>query len=668
MTPECSDATGTSRTDALNHRLENDVLRVELDSDYPAIRSTIHKSTGVVVNGLAGDQLPSLVVNGTDYLPGEYRSECCSPGVYAVDVPDVGIRLTLSFRLEGGDIVFRLEEVSEESDVRLQTVYFRGHSLASAGPDWRYFRWRHVQKPWDVAMGKGLWRGCEDSGMVGAAVPDLGRQPLTFACLWTDRLCVTARASFIVKPIELHLLERSIPDRTSHAALQAGVYHYRAGSKLLEPMELRIGFVEDLNRDGKADYNDAALWYRRQHPEPDPLYRDNFIYKVYSAEPPDSVFVTFKQCLDIIRTIYLLSDGMPQIVYVVGWQYDGHDSGYPSLDVVNERLGGREKLLWLIEEGRKLNAIVSCHINLDDAYYVHPGWDPEIIGRNPDGSLAEWEVFNGLQSYHINHTRDVTSGKLFDRLDKFLSLVPVEKTIHIDAFRFTNESWEGDKHTSLVEELELGMKPILEYFRKRGIDPTCESVDYGPADLTGVFSFALHASMPLMQFGKLLTTDKRDTLLANISGVSVNYDITSETSWDWLADIIYLGVRLYQLFLTTEMTAYWSDGRDELHIQFGDVGLVTATAGTLTVEWEGIHVARDYHRFVPVGDGLIYAYSKTGGDQSWILPAGWEGRSIEAHTITPDGLIAGPELHLRGREITFRSRPHCPVRLRLLEC
>jgi len=67
------------------------------------------------------------------------------------------------------------------------------------------------------------------------------------------------------------------------------------------------------------------------------------------------------------------------VPYLVGWQFDGHDSKYPSWAEVNPRLkrpqdpDARASFLWLAEEAKRLNAFVSVHI---DAF--------GLIGKNEE--------------------------------------------------------------------------------------------------------------------------------------------------------------------------------------------------------------------------------------------------------------------------------------------
>ncbi len=62
---------------------------------------------------------------------------------------------------------------------------------------------------------------------------------------------------------------------------------------------------------------------------------------------------------------------MPKIIYLVGWQNNGHDDKYPDIFEVNKALKRDEdetsydSLMWLIKEAKKYNTIVSFHVNFN---------------------------------------------------------------------------------------------------------------------------------------------------------------------------------------------------------------------------------------------------------------------------------------------------------------
>ena len=139
------------------------------------------------------------------------------------------------------------------------------------------------------------------------------------------------------------------------------------------------------------------------------------------------VRLTFEQALEIIRQSDNLSLGVPKIVYLVGWQYNGHDDKYPAFFEVNEYLkrdtdvSARESLRWLIREARKYNTTVSLHINVTDAYDDSPLWPEyvvnDLISKNADGSLKVIGVYNGRKAYQINYRNEWEAGYTQMRID-----------------------------------------------------------------------------------------------------------------------------------------------------------------------------------------------------------------------------------------------------------
>ncbi|MCY3018923.1 MAG: hypothetical protein NTW87_07840 [Planctomycetota bacterium] len=87
-------------------------------------------------------------------------------------------------------------------------------------------------------------------------------------------------------------------------------------------------------------------------------YHQAVACKVLLGKKPGVVHCDLDQTLGIIRALERLTLGLKQIVYLVGWQYDGHDSKYPAFFEVNERLkrpgdaDARQSLLRLMRATR----------------------------------------------------------------------------------------------------------------------------------------------------------------------------------------------------------------------------------------------------------------------------------------------------------------------------
>ena len=651
--------------------LENEMLLVQL-YDRPGILGYTHKPTGARFAGDDGEGL--LAINGqripwSDWNIGTAVDAERSQVTYTLRHATMGFGLTFRFALQQHSLLMTLAHI-EEGDEAVNTVEWFDLPLVTCDdPSATYWRENWSQNDWGAPLGKGLYALNNEKRRIGHAIPDRATQPTVHACFFAGDLCCFVHSTYPYLPLLTRLGESAaVPERGSSFSVGLNRYQYHVRDKLAPPLQIRVVFLSDSNGDAVADECDYLLWLNRQFPDPDPRYRNSIWGKIDCATP-GKVTTTFSQALELIEAIYHITDGMPQIVYLVGWQYDGHDTGYPSLDQLNPRLGGSAALLHLVQTAReRYNCSVSYHINLDDSYREHPGWDERLICRDTDGSLISWEVFNGRMSYHISHTKDVESGAVFRRLKAMLDLVPVPDTIHLDAFRCSNCSWEADGFIGVMEELLCGVQPILTFFREQGIDVTTESLDRVPSEPAGLFSAVWHMYEPQLYHGKILGGGRGAGVLAFGVGTSTDYDIAHaqlEHDWASIVDQIYLGTILYQLYLTREMTALrWNVEAQEVMVRFGDVitAQIDLRNNRLHVAWGEVQVAENGDRFVPLHDA-IYAYSTEGRERWWRLPPDWSGVPVQVHTLTRHGRVDPPPYRLERDRIWLRLQPREPVKI-----
>jgi hypothetical protein len=210
------------------------------------------------------------------------------------------------------------------------------------------------------------------------------------------------------------------------------------------------------------------------------------------------VFCTIEEALEIIKKTDNLTLGIPKIIYLVGWQYNGHDSKYPAWFEGNEKLkrpqdaNALESIKWLMEEAKKYHTTVSLHINMFDAYEDSPLWETyvknDIIAKNSDGSLRK-----GEWGWPISYAQEWYTGFAQKRIDSLCALLPVQEagTIHIDAFH----SWApiGEKGPGKIPYIKGPISPYLDftvadetdaqrnifkYWASKGIDVTSEGVKF----------------------------------------------------------------------------------------------------------------------------------------------------------------------------------------------
>ena len=231
-------------------------------------------------------------------------------------------------------------------------------------------------------------------------------------------------------------------------------------------------------------------------------YHQTLMLKIFLSEPDaekgegrqrkmrdkgeSKVDLTFEQALDVIRRIDNFTLGIPKIVYLVGWQYDGHDSKYPAWSEVNPKLKrpqdntALESMKWLMDEAFKYNTAVSVHINMIDAYDDSPLWDTyvanNIIARNTDGSLR-----SGEWGWPVSYTQEWNTGYAQKRIDGICEMLPLAKagTVHIDAFHtwapFTpNGSPISPFLGYTAEQEQETQEKIYRYWASKGIDVTSE--------------------------------------------------------------------------------------------------------------------------------------------------------------------------------------------------
>ena len=74
-----------------------------------------------------------------------------------------------------------------------------------------------------------------------------------------------------------------------------------------------------------------------------------------------------------------------------------------------------------------------------------------MLALNPDGTGYEWGpnhnqfAYDPLQgpAYHLSKTKDFVSGQRIPRLEKMFDTIPVDLSLHCDAWRDINLSYEN---------------------------------------------------------------------------------------------------------------------------------------------------------------------------------------------------------------------------------
>jgi len=207
------------------------------------------------------------------------------------------------------------------------------------------------------------------------------------------------------------------------------------------------------------------------------------------------LFLTFEDGLDVVKRVHHITCGVPQIVLLTGWQFEGHDSKYPSWACVNKHLKRPrdetplDSLRWLMREARQYNCLATLHINMFDAYEDSPLFDlyaaQDILARDKDGKLIVGNRWSGMDCYHVSYTQEWKHGLAQRRIDDLIAMVPEIRENHcvyLDAFlgaRKADQKGPISPHLGYSKEEEARtMRKIFRYWRDREIDVAGEHV-YG---------------------------------------------------------------------------------------------------------------------------------------------------------------------------------------------
>ena len=392
-----------------------------------------------------------------------------------------------------------------------------------------------------------------------------------------------------------------------------------------------------------------------------------------------TILLDLNHALAAVQKIDQLTLGIPKIIYLVGWQYDGHDSKYPAFFEVNPGLKrpqdatALDSLKWFMRQARRYHTTVSVHINMRDAYRNSPLWqeyeDHDLLIRKEDGKLVPGGIWGGDQSYLVCYTREWNAGYTQKRLNRLLALLPIEEagTIHIDAFHTQECTGQG---ISREQETET-QKKIYRFLRDRGIDVTSEFLsDFRIDPLVGLQPMAWWLRRQelqdyLVRPASLYTGGVDETLGGKLFGTSMHGEEIVGKDAERLPGFL-------REFCLQTMPWYYLNRRERLRVELtAEASEAFFSGDTVTrVDREGRITITENGRALRDGDNILIpalwrkepsliAYSAEGyTSRSWELPPDWKGQTeVKTAEITASGLQPCGSLHIVNGRIHLTLKP-----------
>lgn len=424
-------------------------------------------------------------------------------------------------------------------------------------------------------------------------------------------------------------------------------------------------------------------------------YQQTLVMKMFLSLPDGKggsiVGQDFEGALSIIRETDQLTLGVPKIIYLVGWQYNGHDDKYPAFFEVNPALKrpvdatALESLKWLIKEARNYHTTISLHINMTDAYEDSPLWSTyvkeEMISKNADGSLLIIGNYNNRKAYQINYQREWEKGYAQKRVDQLLEILPELKeagTIHLDAW-IARES-KGHRE-SMVQEAQY-QQLVADYWRSKGIDPTTEWVmDYMYGKVPYYWHFNGRTQEDyLKQPASLITGSRMNPDLKNsdfgleflfgtsLYGENLFPDKRKEKDQsDWYKTFqkeFYLNFLQYDLLNRQQRLAVEGTGSNRVAVFSSNIRVSLADS---TVHQQNFQYRNSNTIFFPVSwrsDNSWTSYSTNSTTWTTRIPDNWKNaRSIQSWKITHKGLVKATQYMIRNNQVSLPLEANQPLLL-----
>ncbi len=463
----------------------------------------------------------------------------------------------------------------------------------------------------------------------------------------------------------------------------------------------------------KLDWTDAAKYFQSLIDpalRPRKLYDNTIVGKCCLAGFREPI-INFEQCLEAIRKVYNLTDGMRHVSYFAAHQHEGGDSGRPDVLTLYPPLGDTKTMRRVIEAARKYNTTVSFHDNQSQADVAWKDFKWDMAARDPLGRPFGGGMWGGVQ---------LVQTSMPAMLPMFKKLIPqiirrygIRDTYHLDTIGL---QWICDTHPRRrynAAQCHQADYELLREYNRHGIDVTGEIlVDPYVGKLGHVWSLfhygtsfkgeqkvpfanfiyhgatswnAGHAELHLTYFSDQYNFE--DTVLAMlVSGGGVGLTLRGGRGGEWIpgmpemghdqnwmetADLLYLVQPIYHMLRDRKWMGY--SQRGTVHrIDYAPTGTgkgesyieVDPAGPSYKVVVDGTLVARNFTTvFAGPRPGTLLAFSRRDCQLDWPAPAGWKNGPLKATVLSENGPGVTIPARIEKSRIKLKLQAHQPVRI-----
>ncbi|MEV6104589.1 endo-alpha-N-acetylgalactosaminidase family protein [Streptomyces sp. NPDC051940] len=613
----------------------SDVLQVRTGAEFPYVVDYTDRATGAVLGGRA-TPLDTVVLNGRAYRAEGIATADGTAVRYALSFPESpeldGVRIDARIAVEGSEVTFRIDRITDTDAFRVGTLEIPGHNLLSVRGD----------EPGAAVTAARVdpdknGQGDTFTQVTDATPADSAPQASAYALVNTGRLAAAIETNSVQDTAgsENTRIKRQAvrTGGTTEVGVWSGQWTYRAaGSTATEELPwARIAVTGDRNADGTVDWQDGAIAFRDIGVKPKGANETPervvahipFNFASYASNP-------FLKSLDNVKRVSLATDGLGQLAILKGYAQEGHDSAHPDYGGhYNTRAGGVADLNSLVKAGRKWGASFGVHVNTTEAYPEARNFSEQLADPKAKG----WDWLG--QSYYIDQRRDLTSGDVAKRFQQLRDETdPNLKFLYIDVYY--SHGWQAEKLQSVLrgQGWQLGTEWADKLERSSLWSHWANEPGYGGDNLRGINS----------QVIRFIRNGEKDVWIDNPLLGSAN--IKEWEGWgngkDWNAFYATIWNRnLPAKFLQKQKITRWTDHEVRLT---GGVR-VTDASGTRRVYVGDDKVQDGGTYLLPWTATKAYHFNPGGGTTTWPLPAAWQSdREVTLYRLTDQGRVKAAEL------------------------
>ena len=624
-------------------QLESNTLKVTLDPAFPRILNYELKAGGATMDGQDTPANTAEINGKAEPCQVAFAQAGADAGEYRLWFEPLKIEITLRVTVGEDAVDVRFTGVKEGGSAKLSSLAFPGTAWLTVPA---------TQSGAELAAVTASGYGNSKETLAPLATLPAMAKPETGNYLFLSNGKLAAG----IADNHLEDVRRTAWQVRDHAgsivcSAWQPVWQYREIES--EPLELpwmKILITGDRNGDGKADWQDAALVYRKIMPRP-------FGAEIVRREVADQIAMDFAslaqqpflRILDEIKKSSLMTDGIGQRVLIKGFTAEGHDSANTDYGGhYNERAGGLKDLTFLLDQAGKYHTRVGIHINATEVYPEAHRYQREILDLDPNGNPKggwAWLDFSHL----IDKRKDTLTGNLYRELEHMRRDLPKLDFIYLDVYG--ESGWNGWKIASKINA--LGLPLGTEY--STALDPWT-TWSHNRALKGRIFRFLWNAERDIHE---------NDPLLRGSDHIGF-------MGWQGERDIqtflrTAFGRNLPSKYLQHFDLLRWEYGKEAVFsdgvkvVKSGD-NVTCSRDGRAIMTWTGN--GSNNRLFVPWDpktEAKIYVWDEIGAEQTWNLPASWKNKTeVFLYRLTDLGRTAETRLPVTNRSVTLMVEKSVP--------